>query len=108
MHPPAWCHFSERLPRSRQHRLVKAAQVNYEDEPFIYLAFTRSAVPIRPQGRIVSRVRVSKAELRFSLCRKDGSLVEEVVPRRDREAFSKLRRASWGEALLSGTQKSKP
>jgi ribosomal protein RSM22 (predicted rRNA methylase) len=105
MQPPAWCHFSERLARSRQHRLAKAAQVNYEDEPYIYLAFAGSAATLRPQGRIVSRVRVSKADVRFSVCGKDGRLTEERTPRRDRVAYAKMRRAAWGDALLLGGPK---
>jgi ribosomal protein RSM22 (predicted rRNA methylase) len=100
MQPPAWCHFSERLPRSRQHRLAKAAQVNYEDEPYTYLAFGRSPATLQPRGRIVSRMRISKAELRFSLCREDGRCTEERTPRRDRAAYAKLRRAAWGDAFM--------
>ena len=105
MQPPAWCHFSERLPRSRQHRLAKAAQVSYEDEPYIYLAFAGSAATLRPQGRIVSRVRVSKADVRFSVCGQDGRLTEARTPRRDRVAYAKKRRAAWGDALLMGEPK---
>jgi ribosomal protein RSM22 (predicted rRNA methylase) len=105
MQPPAWCHFSERLARSRQHRLAKAAQVNYEDEPYIYLAFARTTATLHPRGRIVSRVRVSKADVRFSVCGKDGRLGGEVVPRRDRAAYAKFRRGAWGDALLSGDSK---
>lgn len=100
MQPPAWCHFSERLARSRQHRLAKGAQANYEDEPYLYLAFARSPATLQPRGRIVSRVRVSKAELRFSLCREDGRLIEERTQRRDRAAYAKLRRAAWGHVVL--------
>jgi ribosomal protein RSM22 (predicted rRNA methylase) len=105
MQPPAWCHFSERLARSRLHRLAKAAHVNYEDEPYIYLAFARSDMPLRPQGRIVSRVRVSKAEVRFSVCGEDGRLAEERTPRRDRIAYARMRRAAWGDAWLRGRPK---
>jgi ribosomal protein RSM22 (predicted rRNA methylase) len=100
MQPPAWCHFCERLPRSRQHRLTKGAQVNFEDELYIYLAFTRGGATLRPRGRIVSRVRVTKADVRFSLCGKDGRLIEEATSRRDREVYAKMRRAAWGDAFL--------
>ena len=104
MQPPAWCHFSERLPRSRQHRLAKAAQVNYEDEPYTYLAFARPAATIPPRGRIVSRVRVSKARC-VSAFAEDGHLAEETMPRRDRVAYARMRRAAWGDALLRESQR---
>lgn len=108
MPQPAWCHFTQRLARSRRHRLVKAAQTSYEDEPFIYLAFARTVETLRPRGRLVSRARVSKAQLRFGLCRDDGHLVEEVVARRDRERFARLRHAAWGDALFPDGPRNEP
>jgi ribosomal protein RSM22 (predicted rRNA methylase) len=104
MRSPAWCHFSERLPRSRQHRLAKAASVPFEDEPYSYLAFARHFERLRPRGRIVSRVRVTKVEAGCRVCGEDGRLAEEVVPRRDRGAYARMRRAAWGDALLRGRQ----
>ena len=38
---PDWCHFSVRLPRSRDHRLAKGAEVPFEDETFAYLVVAR-------------------------------------------------------------------
>jgi len=103
MSPPAWCHFTQRLPRSRRHRLAKGAEVNFEDEPYIYLAFARSGVAHRPSGRIVSRVRLAKAGVRFTVCGECGGLAHENVSRRDRDAYAKMRRAGWGDALLSAS-----
>jgi ribosomal protein RSM22 (predicted rRNA methylase) len=99
MQSPAWCHFSERLPRSRQHRLAKAASVPFEDEPFAYLALGRQAATIRPEARIVSRVRVSKVEAGCRVCGEDGRLADRVAPRRERAAYARMRRAAWGDAL---------
>src|SRR4051794_18601486 len=40
--PPDWCHFTQRLPRSRAHKQIKSAERPFEDEKFIYLALTRA------------------------------------------------------------------
>jgi ribosomal protein RSM22 (predicted rRNA methylase) len=34
LEPPDWCHFAERVARSRLHRLAKEAEVPWEDEKF--------------------------------------------------------------------------
>ena len=38
---PDWCHFTQRLPRSRAHRQIKDAELPFEDEKFAYVALTR-------------------------------------------------------------------
>src|SRR4051794_38840682 len=38
--PPDWCHFTQRLPRSRALKRLKAAELPYEDEKFIYVALS--------------------------------------------------------------------
>ena len=45
---PDWCHFTQRLQRSRAHKQVKGAEVPFEDEKFSYVALTRAPVGQRP------------------------------------------------------------
>jgi hypothetical protein len=40
---PDWCHFAQRLPRSRDHLRVKAAAVPFEDEKFSYVVLSHAA-----------------------------------------------------------------
>src|SRR5581483_6810518 len=40
---PDWCHFSERLMRTRDHKQVKQVDVPFEDEKFSYVAVARGA-----------------------------------------------------------------
>ena len=44
---PDWCHFTQRLPRSRAHKQIKGAELAFEDEKFTYVALTRAAVEPR-------------------------------------------------------------
>jgi ribosomal protein RSM22 (predicted rRNA methylase) len=42
-----WCHFSERVARSKIHRKVKSGELSYEDEKFSFLCMSRfTAMPI--------------------------------------------------------------
>src|SRR5882757_8128079 len=45
---PDWCHFTQRLPRSRAHMQMKGAEVPFEDEKFAYVALTRGPGTIHP------------------------------------------------------------
>ncbi len=94
---PDWCHFAQRLPRSRLHRLAKSADVPWEDEKFIYLAVGRApAQP--PPARVIAPPRRSKGHATLKLCLDDGRAEERVVSRRNGESYKRARRIDWGDA----------
>ena len=94
--PPDWCHFSQRLQRSRAHKQMKGAEVPFEDERFAYVALTREPVSRRP-SRVLAQPAIGKAEVVAKLCTPDG-LELTRVPRRDKAAFAQARRWRWGDA----------
>ncbi len=95
-----WCHFSQRLPRSRDHRLAKAADMPFEDEKFIYLAVARPSVRRREHlPRILATPRMTKPALSTKLCCPDGQVDRRLIPRRDKTAFARARRLGWGDTL---------
>ncbi|MEO8114844.1 MAG: small ribosomal subunit Rsm22 family protein, partial [Phenylobacterium sp.] len=95
-----WCHFSVRLPRSRDHRLAKGGQVPFEDEKFAYLVAARPTVAVAPRGpRVLARPRAGKPGIDLKLCTAEGRLESRFVPRRDKAAHAKARRLDWGDAL---------
>jgi len=95
-----WCHFSQRLPRSRDHRLAKGGDAPFEDEKFIYLAAARPQLSVAPGGpRILSPPRAAKPGLTFKLCTPQGRLEARAVAKRDKAAFAQARRADWGDTL---------
>lgn len=98
--PPDWCHFVQRLPRSRDHRLAKGADLPFEDEKFIYLVAVRPGVPTRARtARILAPPRAAKPAITFKLCTPAGSAELAEVPRRDKAAYAWARRLDWGDAL---------
>lgn len=90
-----WCHFSRRLPRSRDHMQMKGATVPFEDERYCFVAVTRAPVAHRA-ARILSPPLVAKPGLTFKLC-DGGGLRVQFVPARDREATRRARRLGWGD-----------
>lgn len=94
---PDWCHFSVRLPRSRDHRLMKAAEVPFEDEKFAYLIAARAGVAPRDRrARVLAPPRAGKGATVFKLCGPQG-LESRAVARRDKAAFGAVRRLGWGD-----------
>ncbi|MBV9279146.1 MAG: rRNA methyltransferase [Chloroflexi bacterium] len=89
-----WCHFAQRLNRSRLHRSVKAGSLAYEDEKFSYVALSRTPGDAIA-GRIVRHPQVRGGHVHLELCTPAG-LEHRIVPRRDRDLFRQARDARWG------------
>jgi ribosomal protein RSM22 (predicted rRNA methylase) len=96
--PPDWCHFTQRLPRSRAHMQMKDAEVPFEDEKFSYVVLTREPLAARP-SRVLAPPLLGKAEITAKLCTPDG-LVLAKIPRRDKPAYARARRWAWGDAVV--------
>ncbi len=95
---PDWCHFTQRLPRSRAHKALKAAELPFEDEKFTYVALTRVPLAQRP-ARVLAQPDVGKAGVTAKLCTSDG-LVVARVPRRAKTDYARARRWRWGDAVM--------
>jgi len=95
---PDWCHFTQRLPRSRAHKQLKSAELAFEDEKFSYVALTRASVTHRP-ARVLAQPDVAKVEVTAKLCTSDG-LVIAKIPRRAKADYARARRWRWGDAVI--------
>lgn len=94
---PDWCHFSQRLQRSRAHKQVKGAEVPFEDERFSYVALTRGPVA-RHTSRVLAQPVVGKAAIGAKLCTPGGISIASI-PRRDKAGYAAARRWRWGDAV---------
>lgn len=96
---PDWCHFSARLARSRDHRLVKGVDAPFEDEKFAYLVAARESLGAGPAAaRALARPQPLKHGLRIRLCTAAG--IEEVMfPKRDKRRFGPIKKKTWGDAV---------
>ncbi|HEY2835937.1 MAG TPA: small ribosomal subunit Rsm22 family protein [Rhizomicrobium sp.] len=91
-----WCHFSERLARSRDHKIAKGADAPFEDERYSYVAVSRAQVDHARRARIIKPVLDAKPGLTLPLCDAAGAR-NAVVARRDKSAFRTARRKGWGD-----------
>ena len=89
-----WCHFSQRLPRSRDHMLLKDAQVPFEDERYCYVVVTRERVA--SGARILAPPLEEKPGLTFKLCDASG-LRAQFVAKREKDEFRRVRKLGWGD-----------
>lgn len=89
-----WCHFSQRLPRSRDHMLLKDASVPFEDERYSYVVATREK--LASGARILAPPLESKPGLTFKLCDESG-LRPQFVAVRDRHEYARVRKRGWGD-----------
>lgn len=95
--PPDWCHFSQRLSRSRAHKQLKGAEVPFEDERFIYVALSRLPHTVNI-ARVLAQPSLNKVAVSAKLCTRAG-LSFISVPRRDKSAYAAARRWDWGDAV---------
>lgn len=92
-----WCHFSQRLSRSRLHRQLKSGDAPFEDEKFSYIVASRMAAePIA--ARVIRHPVTKPGHITLELCA-PGGLAQADVTRSDRVAWRPARDAHWGSAL---------
>jgi ribosomal protein RSM22 (predicted rRNA methylase) len=97
---PDWCHFAQRLPRSRAHKQIKGAELPFEDEKFSYVALTRAPAAAHP-ARVLAQPVVTKVEVTAKLCTADGLVIAKVA-RRAKADYARARRWRWGDAATEG------
>lgn len=95
-----WCHFSVRLPRSRDHRQAKGGDVPFEDERFSYLIAVRPGIAAGARTpRILAPPKTAKPGIALKLCGLDGQVEHRLVPKRDKPTYALARRRGWGDTL---------
>ncbi|MDF2699352.1 MAG: Ribosomal small subunit Rsm22 [Haloplasmataceae bacterium] len=92
-----WCHFSQRVARSRLHRNVKAGELSYEDEKFSFLCMSRTGGKAI-KGLVIRHPQVRKGHIQLKLCTPNG-LTNSMITRKDKDLFKKSRDLTWGSII---------
>jgi ribosomal protein RSM22 (predicted rRNA methylase) len=98
LRPPDWCHFAQRLPRSRDHLYIKGAEVPFEDEKFSYVVLSRDK-PQLIDARILAPPKIAKSAITAKLCT-DAGVVTDIGAQRDSEAYRRRKSWRWGDSVL--------
>lgn len=93
-----WCHFSARLPRSRDHLLTKGGSVPFEDEKFSYLVAGKGFGDVARGQRILATPHVSKANIGLTLCAPETP-EDYVIARGEKAAYKAAKRLDWGDRV---------
>ncbi|HZU04048.1 MAG TPA: small ribosomal subunit Rsm22 family protein [Ktedonobacteraceae bacterium] len=92
-----WCHFAQRITRTRLQRAIKGASLSYEDEKFSYVALSpRAGSPIT--GRVLRHPQKRSGHIHLELCTPDG-LKHTIVTRSQHTEFREAQDLHWGEAI---------
>ncbi len=94
-----WCHFIERLDRSRVQKHLIKGELGYEDEKYSYLLMSK--YPIHLDGkRIISRPDITKYSVSFDVCsEKNGHIV--VKKRENKGKFKIMKKSIRGDLYSS-------
>lgn len=91
-----WCHFSQRVERTQQHRQLKGGDLGYEDEKFSYIVAAKFAMP-PGSSRIVRHPGKHSGHVQLALCTPQGRIENRMVTRSSKEAYKRARKAEWGD-----------
>jgi ribosomal protein RSM22 (predicted rRNA methylase) len=96
-HAGDWCHFAQRVARTRLHRSAKDATLAYEDEKYSYVAASREPGD-RIAGRVIRQPQIRSGHVRLVICTADG-VKHLVVTRSNRAVYRHARDLRWGSAI---------
>jgi ribosomal protein RSM22 (predicted rRNA methylase) len=94
-----WCHFSQRVERTSQHRQLKGGELGYEDEKFSYVVAAKIGVP-PGSSRIVRHPGKHSGHVQLALCTPQGQIENRTITRSSKEAYKRARKAEWGDTWL--------
>jgi ribosomal protein RSM22 (predicted rRNA methylase) len=92
-----WCHFSARVERTSLHRKIKDATLNYEDEKFCYVIFSKNKVD-PCQARVIRHPFKGAGYINLQLCSKNG-IEEKTITKKNKSQFANARKIEWGDDL---------
>jgi ribosomal protein RSM22 (predicted rRNA methylase) len=96
-----WCHFRQRLNRSRAHQDIKKGTVGYEDEPYFYLLVAPKGLSQDPFDRIINSPRHRPGHIYMDVCSPSGVIETKCITKKDKVAYKAAKDLNWGDKIQS-------
>ena len=96
---PDWCHFYARVERSSLHRRIKRAEMNYEDEKFSYLIFTKENAISLFESRIIRHPKINKGHVHVTLCSRSEEVIQQIITKKDKDKYKAIKKVDWGDVI---------
>lgn len=92
-----WCHSIVRMERSKIHKLVKNAELPYEDEKFSYIAISKEKYD-NSGTRILRHPIIEKGKITLKVCH-NGKIEEMIITKKDKELFKIAKKKKCGDNI---------
>lgn len=97
-HPTSWCHFKERIARTKEHKYLKNAHIGHEDEPYNYLIMAKDAsYKAFQKPRIVTHPKKHTGHIRFDVCTNAG-MQSHTISKKHAQ-YTLYKKKTWGDAF---------
>ena len=92
-----WCHSIVRMDRTKVHKLLKNADLPYEDEKFSYIAISKEKYD-NSGMRILRHPRIEKGRITLKVCH-NGKIEDMIVTKKDKELFKMVKKKKCGDIV---------
>lgn len=92
-----YCNFSVRVNRTKTSRLVKDGTLNYEDEKYFYLIFSKNDVEYNKNSVVLRKPVYRKNLVELKLCNNDTSITQTVITKNNKEIYQKAKKLKHGD-----------
>lgn len=92
-----WCHSIVRMERTKVHKLLKNADLPYEDEKFSYVAIAKEKCD-NSGSRILRHPMIEKGKITLKICY-NGRIEDMIVTKKDKELFKAVKKKKCGDLI---------
>ena len=93
-----WCSFSQRISRSKIHKILKDGDVPYEDEKFSYIAINKMDA-IKAENIVLRHPIIEKGKITCKLCTNKGIIENKIITKKDKDLIKIAKKINAGDIL---------